>query len=218
MTPLVPAYIWPTDDAAWDRALAGPPGIVVVTGDNSGAGSVYSADLAARIRWCVARGWQPIGYVALSYGQRAAATITAEVRRWRTWYPQTVGTFFDEFPAADLELASMLTELVRRTGKVGVLNPGGPVPEGIWGATWPTGSNWPCRMITVTFEGPLAAYDPGRAQVHPRAAHLVYDAPVTPLWPVGLQWGTSTPDGADGNPWDASLPSPWRGWPVPLAP
>ena len=80
-TPFVPAYIWPTDDAAWDRALAGPPGIVVVTGDNSGAGSVYSADLAARIQWCVARGWQPIGYVALGYGMRAAATITAPSAR-----------------------------------------------------------------------------------------------------------------------------------------
>lgn len=197
-TPLVPAYIWPTDSAAWDRALAGPPGIVVVTGADSGPGPVRSQALADRIAQCVARRWQPIGYVPVGYLGRPIGAVARDVERWREWYPQTAGIFFDEYPSADVDAVPMLAAAAARVGPRLVLNAGTSVGEALWRATWPS------RAIVVTYEGPAAAYDPASVQTHARAAHLVHHAPAAPRWPRGLGWAWSTPDGADGNPWDAT--------------
>ena len=99
MIALVPTYIWPTDDDAFQRALSGyAPGVAVLTGDNSGPGAAPSPDLAQRISWLHARGWASVGYVRLDYLRRPLLDIAADVAQWRSWYPAIGGFFFDECP------------------------------------------------------------------------------------------------------------------------
>jgi hypothetical protein len=166
VTPLVPAYIWPTDDTAWETALAGPPGWVVVTGEESGPGPARSQLLADRIAWCRRKGWTPIGYVHLTFGNRPIGDVAGDIAAWRRWY-SVDGIFFDEMPTGvtfdpavdhDVEthgavvLAQMLTEAVRRNGGKGVLNAGTTVPAEFWSATTFAGQ-WPPKVLIVTFEG-----------------------------------------------------------------
>ena len=131
MVPLVPTYIWPTDDEAYKRAISGyMPGLAIVTGDNSGPGTAMSNPLAERIQWLVDRSWQAVGYVRLDYMKRSILDITADVARWRVWYPKISGFFFDECPtmkAGALEAASALEALAMQHGSFCVFNPGAPV-------------------------------------------------------------------------------------------
>ena len=201
MIPLVPAYIWPTDDAAFKRALSGyAPGLAIVTGDNSGPGIAKSVDLAARISWLEERGWKAIGYVRLDYMRRSLIDVAADVARWRAWYPSVSGMFFDECPTLKLgalEAASALEALVCAQGTVSVFNAGAPVDS-----EWFTVLS---KSTIVTFEGTAETYAHINAQRHARAAHLVYAASA----PVGITagFGSSTTDGEQGDtpmsPWDA---------------
>ena len=201
MVPLVPTYIWPTNDAAFQRALSGyAPGLAIVTGDNSGPGADRSSDLQHRIEWLGDRGWRSVGYVRLDYMKRSLLDIAADVTRWRDWYPSVSGIFFDECPTLKLgalEAAAALESLVCSAGTVCVFNPGAPVD-----ASWFSVLS---RSTIVTFEGSAEMYANVSAQRHARAAHLVYGATA----PVGITagFGSSTTDGEAGdtpmNPWDA---------------
>jgi Spherulation-specific family 4 len=193
MVPLVPAYIWPTDDEAFKRALSGyVPGLAIVTGDNSGPGATKSSDLAARIDWLHDRNWQAIGYIRLDYMQRSLIDISADVNRWRTWYPKVAGFFFDECPTLKvgaLEAAAALEALVTATDSVCVFNAGAPV-DSEWFSVL-------SRSTIVTFEGTAETYAHIHAQRHARAAHLVY-ASSSPL---------SVPAGSSPTAGPASVPS-----------
>ena len=201
MTPLVPTYIWPTDDAAFQRALTGySPGIAIVTGDNSGPGTFRSVTLANRIHWLGDRSWGSIGYVPLNYMKRPLLDIAADVARWRAWYPTIEGIFFDECPTivtGALEAARALESMVFNDGHTCIFNAGTSVD-----AEWFTTLS---RSIVVTFEGPASTYAGVSAQQHARAAHLVYGA--SGRIKINAGFGSSTTDGEDTdsprNPWDA---------------
>jgi hypothetical protein len=199
MIPLVPTYIWPTDDDAFRRALTGyTPGLAIVTGDNSGPGNVPSAGLAARIASLNAAGWAPIGYVRLDYMQRPLLDVAADVELWRTWYPNVAGIFFDECPTQPtgaLQAAQALESLALDQLGHCVFNAGTSV-DASWFAAL-------ARSVIVTFEGTAATYATADAQGHDRAAHLVYAA--TQRVSVTSGFGATTTDGepGDANPWDA---------------
>ncbi len=199
MIPLVPAYIWPTDDDAFRRALTGyTPGLVIITGDNSGPGTAPSAGLAARIASLNAANWARIGYVRLNYLQRPLINISADVELWRTWYPNVTGIFFDECATqltGALHAAQALESLVLAYLGHCVFNAGTTVDAGWFGAL--------PRSVIVTFEGTASTYATTDAQRHDRAAHLVYAA--TQKVAVSGGFGVTTTDGepGDANPWDA---------------
>ena len=199
MIPLVPAYIWPTDDDAFRRALTGyAPGLAIVTGDNSGPGTAISAGLAARIASLGAAGWAPIGYVRINYMQRPLLDIAADVQLWRTCYPNVTGIFFDEcatLPTGALQAAQALESLAFNSLSHCVFNAGTTV-----NAEW---FDVLSRSVIVTFEGTAASYATADAQRHDRAAHLVYAA--TQKVNVTGGFGVTTTDGepGDANPWDA---------------
>ena len=211
MVPLVPTYIWPTDDEAYKRAISGyMPGLAIVTGDNSGPGNSQSEDLAVRIQWLVDRSWQAVGYVRLDYMKRPILDIAADVVRWRSWYPDVAGFFFDECPnmkAGALEAASALEALAMQHGSFCVFNPGAPVDNEWFDVL--------LRSTIVTFEGTAETYAHVNAQRHPRAAHLVYAA----TRPVGITagYGSTTTDGeatdSPANPFDADgVAAPGVAW------
>ena len=156
-------------------------------------------DLQARITSLAQRGWAPIAYVRLGYLRRPLGEVSEDIVTWRRWFTGLRGVFFDECQhdgAALLGAIPMLASSVG--GGYCVLNPGRAVGDDVWRATWPS------RSLVVTFEGTAGDYALLRPPAHPRAVHLVYQAPHAPIWPAGLGWSGSTPDGRDGNPWDAS--------------
>ena len=197
MTPLVPGYIWPTDDAAWARAMAGPPGIMIMTGNNSGPGDRWSEQLENRMALLVRAGWRCVAYVRLDYLRRAMSEVETDVRRWLQWYPQITGFFFDECPS-HTDILPTLQRLESISVGLSIFNTGVPVEVELY-------RRLPASIF-VTFEGPLSNYK-GRRMVGKRCAHLVYAAATKPKWPRNLGYGFSTPDG-DSNPWDETLVTP----------
>src|SRR5215471_19323902 len=97
---IVPLYSFPTQDA-WSRVIAAKRAypnvtIIAVVNPQDGPGSAQSPDYLAGISQLISAGIKVIGYVATGYGKRAVADIQADVARWRDFYPQVTGIFFDE--------------------------------------------------------------------------------------------------------------------------
>lgn len=98
---LVPAYFYPGGETAkeWDRLmLAGPKAVAVVNPD-SGPGKRRDANYSAVVKRAAAAKLGLVGYVTLSYAERPASAVKADVDSWLHFYPQVQGIFFDEQPS-----------------------------------------------------------------------------------------------------------------------
>jgi len=98
---IVPLYTSP-GDASWNTVIAAKMahpkvGVVAIVNPNNGPGSAVDASYASGIARLNAAGIKVIGYVSTDYTRRSAATVKADIDRWRAFYPgQLGGIFFDE--------------------------------------------------------------------------------------------------------------------------
>jgi hypothetical protein len=97
---IVPLYSFPTQDT-WSRVIAAKGAhpnvtIMAVVNPQNGPGSAQSADYVAGISQLVNAGIKVIGYVPTGHANRPFADVEADVGRWRGFYPDVTGIFFDE--------------------------------------------------------------------------------------------------------------------------
>lgn len=197
---LIPAYPWEGDDETFDKIYAMPPGIAVMNPD-SGPGTAHDPMVTRRCDELTARGWELVGYVHTDWLRRPLLDMTAEVTRYRYWYPAIAGVMWDEFPGPAtgvLEAALMLEGLSTRLGGQCVFNPGVPVDDRWFDVLE--------RSIIVTFEGYRADYHP-IGVAHEREAHITHSS--DDRW-IGAPWGYATSDTMP-NPYDAITGPPWTG-------
>lgn len=200
---LLPAYSWAGDSQAWSTILAMPPGIAVIN-PASGPGTKADSTVAERVNELVALGWETVGYVSTQYFNRPLINVTAEVTRWRSYYPKVKGIFFDEIPTPAtgvLEAALAYEGIGSRLGGTTVLNVGAPV-DARWYSVLKHSIIVECENSRAVY-GTLTFRSP-----HERSAHLVYASPGSHR--VSAPWGYSTPDEIEPNCWDNPNPD-WRG-------
>jgi len=97
---IVPLYTYPTD-SSWAAVITAKtahptvPVMAIVNPSNGPAARVDSA-YTTGIGKLVAAGVKVLGYVYTSYAARPTADVEADIDRWRSFYPQVSGIFFDE--------------------------------------------------------------------------------------------------------------------------
>jgi hypothetical protein len=173
-TTFIPAYM-PPDGLA--RLAQRPlPGRVVIINPSNGPGDALEPAYRDTVAAAQRAGTRVLGYVHTGYGSRDAATATADVARYRSWYGVD-GIFFDEAAHDDARLAyyRTLAADARAAGaRLVAVNPG----------TVPARGYFDVADIVVTFEGAYSDYAPA-VQAMPawvrelpggRVANLVYDA------------------------------------------
>lgn len=131
--PVIPVYGWP-GSPDWSAVLEQSPpygGILIVTGANSGPGNEPDPALAERIQVATRLGWQCIGYVPLDQLRRPLIDVTRDITKWRSWYPEVRGIFYDETPLmpGTLEAMVMLEAAATRLAGPCVINTGVDVPD-----------------------------------------------------------------------------------------
>jgi len=97
---IVPLYTPPTD-GSWNVVAAAKlahPRVPVVAAVNPASGPGPSPDpgYTDGIAMLQAAGVKVIGYVHTSYGARPTPEVMGEIDRWKVFYPQIQGIFFDE--------------------------------------------------------------------------------------------------------------------------
>jgi Spherulation-specific family 4 len=98
---IVPLYTSP-GDPSWNTVIAAKAahptvGVVAIVNPSNGPGSAVSSAYASGIARLTAAGIKVIGYVSTDYTRNSAATVKADIDRWRAFYPgQLTGIFFDE--------------------------------------------------------------------------------------------------------------------------
>jgi hypothetical protein len=99
---IIPAYIYPSAGSAafkriCDAKKANPKvEIVAVLNPNNGVGSSVNSDYTTLIYELDAAGVKSIGYISTRYTGRPLAEVKGEIDRWKTFYPNIDGIFFDE--------------------------------------------------------------------------------------------------------------------------
>lgn len=149
----VPAYFYPGTSDYWERLIAAGTRHVIVN-PSSGPGGAEDPLYTAQIEACQAVGAKCYGYVATTYGAKAAATLNGEVDDWYSFYPDINGIFFDEVSSDEADIvyyqtarAYVVSVATPGYGKV-VLNPG-TIPDEIYMSN---------ADIVVTFEDSYANY------------------------------------------------------------
>jgi len=66
----------------------------------NGPGAAATAAYSGGIAKLAGAGVRVIGYVYTGYGKRPAADVQADIDRWKRFYPQVSGIFFDEMAYA----------------------------------------------------------------------------------------------------------------------
>ena len=139
---IVPLYTSP-GDASWNTVIAAKMahpkvGVVAIVNPNNGPGSAVDASYASGIARLNAAGIKVIGYVSTDYTRRSAATVKADIDRWRAFYPgQLGGIFFDEQSnqAGDVAHYRDLSQYAKAQGlSFTVGNPGTDTAEAYVGA------------------------------------------------------------------------------------
>lgn len=97
---IVPLYGFPTNPA-WDAIVKGKQAhprvtVVAVVNPSNGPGTEKSDSFVAGIDKLLAAGIVVAGYVTTDYAARSAATVQADIDRWKTFYPKVTWMFFDE--------------------------------------------------------------------------------------------------------------------------
>jgi Spherulation-specific family 4 len=90
----VPSYPWSA--SFWTRAIdAVPaPGVMILNVTGVGAGTAPVPHFQSLVRKAQAAGISVLGYSSTEYGQRPAAAVETDVRRYRAWY-KVNGMFLD---------------------------------------------------------------------------------------------------------------------------
>jgi len=205
---LVPAYFHPAVAAEqWERlADPGQRLRLVVVNVNSGPGDVADPEYMSVVTALRTAGVRLAGYVDSAYGRRPVADVAADVRAYLQRY-QVSGVFLDQTSAefADLDLYAQYVLTARSAGaSFVVLNPG----------THPHPGYVDLANLTVTFEGPWAAYQtlavPDWVYQRParRLCHLIHSVPAD-AFDATLDLATRrnagtvfVTDGRGANPWD----------------
>jgi hypothetical protein len=176
---LVPLYVHPAvDPAAWRALIRAAPqlyGVVLNVAD--GPGAAPDPPFVAAVAQLREAGVRVLGYVDTAYGDRPAAAVVGDLRRYRRWY-DIDGAFLDQ-AAAQGRLLRHYRWLVRAARLCGartvVLNPG----------VHPAPGYAAFADLLVTFEGSWEAYRdtaftvPAWTAAHQpdRFCHLVYGVP-----------------------------------------
>jgi hypothetical protein len=97
---IVPLYTSPSHES-WNTVIAAKKAhpavpVIAVVNPSSGPGRAVSASFTAGIARLQAAGIKVIGYVSTDYTNVPEAMVRADVDRWKQWYPQLGGIFFDE--------------------------------------------------------------------------------------------------------------------------
>lgn len=197
-----PLYTWagsPTYITRIAELHAGD--VAIVTGDNSGPGTVVDPNLTQRIADLTAKGVDVLGYVDVAYGARRLESVLDDLAKWHGWYGVT-RPFFDDWPKnwGARYIGAMWGAVRGYSGRgtperpILTVNPGtllaltAPPPAGTLiveheGSTFPTATPHPWSVALVW------------GQADPAATRAALDA-------AGWQFGYVTSDGADGNPYD----------------
>jgi hypothetical protein len=139
---IVPLYTSP-GHASWNTVIAAKTahptvGVVAIVNPSNGPGSAISSAYASGIARLAAAGIKVIGYVSTDYTNNSAATVKADIDRWRTFYPgQLAGIFFDEQSnqAEDVAYYRDLSQYAKAQGMpFTVGNPGTDTAEAFVGA------------------------------------------------------------------------------------
>jgi hypothetical protein len=174
---LVPAYFHPAIcPAAWALLAERAAHVrLIVLNPASGPGTEPDPAFAPAVDRLHAAGLTIAGYVDTNYGQRSAAEVVDEVRRYIDWYPVS-GVFFDRVPSAtqDLDHYADVTGRARAAGaQVVAFNHG----------VYPVEGYADQADLLGTFEGAWPAYVdftvPRWARSRPAEQffHLVYSVP-----------------------------------------
>ena len=97
---IVPLYTSPSHPS-WTAVIAAKTAhptvpVIAVVNPANGPGSAVNARVQAGIGRLVIAGIKVVGYVATGYTRVPEATVRTEIDRWKAWYPQLGGIFFDE--------------------------------------------------------------------------------------------------------------------------
>jgi Spherulation-specific family 4 len=138
---IVPLYTYPTD-ASWTAIVTAKQAhptvrVVAIVNPNNGPGSSKDGSYTTGIGKLVAANIVVIGYVATGYTSRTAATVEADIDRWKSFYPQLQGIFFDEQSnkAADVAYYQTVSDYAKGQGlSYTVGNPGTDTAEAFVGA------------------------------------------------------------------------------------
>ena len=138
---IVPLYTFPSDPSWADLVTARKAHptvrVVAIVNPNSGPGASRNDSFTTGIAKLVAADVQVIGYVATGYTARGVAAVEADVDRWKTFYPQIEGIFFDEQSnkAADVAFYKTVSQYAKAAGlSYTVGNPGTDTAEAYVGA------------------------------------------------------------------------------------
>ncbi len=137
----MPLYTDP-GDPSWaaivDAKMAHPTvRVVAIVNPSDGPGSSLSSAYTTGIAKLVAAGIQVIGYVATGYASNSTASMEATIDRWKSFYPQLGGIFFDEQSnqAKDVAYYQTLSQYAKAQGlSYTVGNPGTDTAEAFVGA------------------------------------------------------------------------------------
>jgi hypothetical protein len=139
---IVPLYTSP-GDSSWNTVIAAKTahpkvGVVAIVNPSNGPGGSVSSAYATGIARLTAAGIKVIGYVSTDYTRNSAATVKADIDRWKSFYPgQLGGIFFDEQSnqAGDVPYYRDLSQYAKAQGlSFTVGNPGTDTAEGFVGA------------------------------------------------------------------------------------
>jgi hypothetical protein len=130
----VPAYFYPAGEGLkeWERLIAAAKEVPIVTIANpaSGPGERVDPNYTDVISRATKAGLTVIGYVSTEYAKRSVEQLKADVDRWRQFYPEIGGMFFDEqtSDASRLQHYREAFDYARRQIKGGFVasNPGVP--------------------------------------------------------------------------------------------
>jgi hypothetical protein len=97
---IVPLYTEP-GDPSWTEIVAAKIAhptvrVVAIVNPSDGPGSSLGRAYTTGIAKLVAADIQVIGYVATGYATNSIASMEATIDRWKSFYPQLEGIFFDE--------------------------------------------------------------------------------------------------------------------------
>lgn len=100
---LIPLYSYPEGSAATDwntvkaAASANPsiPFVVIINPDN-GPGSSVDTTYRSYVNSLVGAGCKCLGYISTKTGSVSASTVTGNMDKYKSWYPNVTGFFLDE--------------------------------------------------------------------------------------------------------------------------
>jgi hypothetical protein len=138
---IVPLYTYPSDPS-WTAIVTARKAhptvrVVAVVNPNSGPGTAKIGAFDSGIAKLIAADITVIGYVATGYTARGTAAVESDIDRWKSFYPQLGGIFFDEQSnkAADVPFYKTVSQYAKAAGLAYTVgNPGADTAESYVGA------------------------------------------------------------------------------------